>query len=243
MRVKGEARQYFLGYLWWLVEPMLYVAVFYFVFVSLLDNRDPEFLQFLMIGKLTFIWFSKSVNQAANSIEINKGLVAQVRIPQALFPIATVVEGFYRQSVVFVFLFIFLIATGYRASAIWLWLVPLILVNGVVIAGCAMSAALLVCTQRDFKLLIQLGTVFLLFTSGVFWDIHSVQNGELAGWLMRLNPIAVLIDSYRQVLLYGSAPDAQALLLVLVESAVILASMAVAFLRLQFWMAKTVITR
>jgi lipopolysaccharide transport system permease protein len=243
MRVKGEARQYFLGYLWWLVEPMLYVAVFYFVFFSLLNNRDPEFLQFLMIGKLTFIWFSKSVNQAANSIEINKGLVAQVRIPQALFPIATVVEGCYRQSVVFVFLFIFLIATGYRASSVWLWLVPLILVNGVVIAGCAMSAALLVCIQRDFKLLIQLGTVFLLFTSGVFWDIHSVQNGDLAAWLMRLNPIAVLIDSYRQVLLYGSAPDAQGLLLVLVESAVILASMVIAFQRLQFWMAKRVITR
>jgi len=124
-----------------------------------------------------------------------------------------------------------------------LWLVPLIFLNGVLIAGCAMVAALLVCLQRDFKPLVQLGTVFLLFTSGVFWDIHSVQNGDLAAWLMRLNPIAVLIDSYRQVLLYGSAPDAQALLLVLVESAVILASMAVAFLRLQFWMAKTVITR
>lgn len=243
MRVKGEARQYFLGYLWWLVEPMLYVAVFYFVFFSLLNNRDPEFLQFLMIGKLTFIWFSKSVNQAANSIEINKGLVAQVRIPQALFPIATVVEGFYRQSVVFAFLFIFLIATGYMASTVWLWLVPLIFLNGVLIAGCAMVAALLVCLQRDFKPLVQLGTVFLLFTSGVFWDIHSVQNGDLAGWLMRLNPIAVLIDAYRQVLLYGSAPDVQALLLAVVESAVILASMVIVFPRLQFWMAKRIITR
>ena len=243
MRMRGEARQYYLGYLWWLMEPMLYVAVFYFVFFILLNNRQPDFLQFLMVGKLTFIWFSKSVNQAANCIEINKGLVAQLRIPQTLFPIATVVEGLYRQSVVFAFLLAFLVATGCTFSATWIWLVPVILLNVALITGCAMAAALLVCFQRDFRLLIQLGTVFMLFISGIFWDINSVQNAELVTWLMRLNPVAALIDAYRQILLYGSAPDTQVLLWALAEAALILALMVLAFQRLQFWMARRVISR
>ena len=243
MRIKGEARQYFLGYLWWLLEPMLYVAVFYFVFFGLLNSRQPDFLQFLMVGKLTFIWFSKSVNQAANCIEINKGLVAQLRIPQALFPIATVAEGVYRQAVVFGFLLAFLVFSNYPPTSAWIWLLPLILLNTLLITGCAMVASLLVCIQRDFKLLIQLGTVFMLFVSGIFWDINTVQNAQLVTWLMRLNPVAALIDGYRQILLYGSAPDGEVLLWALAEATLILVSMVFAFQRLQFWMARRVISR
>jgi len=106
-----------------------------------------------------------------------------------------------------------------------------------------MASALLVCFQRDFRLLIQLGTVFMLFISGIFWDINSVQNAELVTWLMRLNPVAALIDAYRQILLYGSAPDTQVLLWALAEAALILALMVLAFQRLQFWMARRVISR
>jgi len=82
-----------------------------------------------------------------------------------------------------------------------------------------------------------------LFISGIFWDINSVQNAELVTWLMRLNPVAALIDAYRQILLYGSAPDTQVLLWALAEAALILALMVLAFQRLQFWMARRVISR
>ena len=243
MRIKGEARQYFLGYLWWLLEPMLYVAVFYFVFFTLLNSRQPDFLQFLMVGKLTFIWFSKSINQAANCIEINKGLVAQLRIPQALFPIATVIEGAYRQSVVFGFLLVFLLLSDYPLTPAWIWLMPVMLLNVILITGCAMAAALLVCWQRDFRLLIQLGTVFMLFVSGIFWDINTIQNTELVTWLMRLNPMAALIDAYRQILLHGLAPDAHMMLWAMSEAVLLLTAMALCFQRFQFWMARRVISR
>ena len=38
LHLKGEASRYLLGYLWWLLEPMLYVAVFYIVFEKLLQS-------------------------------------------------------------------------------------------------------------------------------------------------------------------------------------------------------------
>ena len=196
-----------------------------------------------MVGKLTFIWFSKSINQAANCIEINKGLVAQLRIPQALFPIATVIEGAYRQSVVFGFLLVFLLLSDYPLTPAWIWLMPVMLLNVILITGCAMAAALLVCWQRDFRLLIQLGTVFMLFVSGIFWDINTIQNTELVTWLMRLNPMAALIDAYRQILLHGLAPDAHMMLWALSEAVLLLTAMALCFQRFQFWMARRVISR
>ena len=59
LSLKANAQRYFLGYLWWVLEPLLWVAVFYVVFEVLLKNGRADFLIFLAVGKLTFIWFSK----------------------------------------------------------------------------------------------------------------------------------------------------------------------------------------
>ncbi|EED30587.1 hypothetical protein NOR53_501 [gamma proteobacterium NOR5-3] len=72
MSLKADASRFYLGYLWWVLEPLLYVAVFYVVFEVLLGTRRPDFLVFLMCGKLTFIWFSKSVVHASRSIVASK---------------------------------------------------------------------------------------------------------------------------------------------------------------------------
>jgi len=241
--LKGEARQYFLGYLWWILEPLLYVAVFYIVFEKLLQNRQPEFLYFLMVGKVSFIWFSKSVNQAANTLESNKGLIAQIYLRKELLPMAVIHQGFYRQGVVFAFLFLFLAVNGYTVTLTWLWVIPLALIQALLISGCGLLAALLVCLQRDFRLLVQLGTVFLLFMSGVFWDLNAISNEEARRWLLILNPLAALIDAYRQVLMENTSPHISTLFWALGEAILLLALAIGAYSRLQFWIARKVVSR
>ena len=95
-QLTAEARRFALGYLWWFLEPMLYIGVFYLVFHQLLGDRQPDFLVFLAVGKLAFIWFSKSVNQAAGSLLNSNGLIAQLNLPKHLFPLSVVQEGVYR---------------------------------------------------------------------------------------------------------------------------------------------------
>ena len=241
--LKGESRQYFLGNLWWVLEPLLYVGVFYLVFETLLDSRQPDFLYFLIVGKVTFIWFSKSVNQAASSLEANKGLMAQTNLRKELFPLAVILQGLYRQFVVFLFLIGFLIIGGYPPSATWLWLIPLAALQTMLITACGLLGALLVSVKRDFRLVIQLGTVFLLFMSGIFWDLNTVAEAHLRGGLLVLNPLANLIDCYRQVLMRDEAPNAIRLAWVLGESLLLLIPAWVAYDRLQFWIARQVVNR
>ena len=241
--LKGEARQYFLGYLWWILEPLLYVAVFYVVFEKLLQNRQPDFLYFLIVGKLSFIWFSKSVNQASNSLVMNKGLIAQVYLRKELLPMAVIHQGFYRQVVIFAFLLILLLVGGYAPGSVWLWLVPIALIQALLVAGCGMLAALLVCLQRDFRFVVQMGTLFLLFMSGVFWDINAIADETARQWLLRLNPVAALIDAYRQVLMLGAQPNRSTLTWALFEAIVLMGLATWLYRRLQFWIARRVVAR
>ena len=108
MALRADAMKFFLGYIWWVLEPLLYVAVFYVVFNMILTSRQPDFLLFLMTGKLAFVWFSKSVTQASGSIVSSKGLVGKINVPKTLFPMAVIQEGVYKQAAVFVVLFIVL---------------------------------------------------------------------------------------------------------------------------------------
>ena len=241
--LKGEARQYFMGYLWWILEPLLYVAVFYVVFEKLLQNRQPDFLYFLIVGKLSFIWFSKSVNQASNSLVMNKGLIAQVYLRKELLPMAVIHQGFYRQVVIFAFLLILLLVGGYAPGSVWLWLVPIALIQALLVAGCGMLAALLVCLQRDFRFVVQMGTLFLLFMSGVFWDINAIADETARQWLLRLNPLAALIDAYRQVLMQGAQPNLSILSWALFEAVVLMGMATWLYERLQFWIARRVVAR
>ena len=160
-----------------------------------------------MCGKLTFIWFSKSVVQASRSIVASKGLIGKIDLPKSLFPLASVQEGMYRQLAVFALLLSYLALQGYAPSATWLWLLPVLLVQYLLIVLASLVGAYLVCLVFDFTLVIGLAMTFLLFTSGIFWDVRALPDPQMAQWVLNLNPLAFLIDAYRQVLMYGQVPD------------------------------------
>ena len=241
--LRGEARQFYLGYFWWLLEPALYIAVFYVVFQLLLDSRQPDYLYFLAVGKLTFIWFSKSVVQAASSIETNRGLISQVTIRKEVFPLSAIQQGFYRQLVVLSFLLVLLFLSGKGQFHYWFWLLPLMFVQMLLISGVGLLAALVVCWHKDFQHLIQLGMMFLLFVSGVFWDVNAVADADVRRWLLLLNPLATLIDAYRQILLLGSPPKTDLMFVLLCQSLLLLSIAVGAYQIFQSRIALRVLSR
>ena len=210
MLLKADASKFVLGYLWWFLEPLLWVAVFYLVFNVILDKKGrsgTDFVLFLACGKFAFIWFSKTVTQASNSIVANKSIVSKIDTLKSMFPMAVVQESLYRQFSVYLCLFALLAAFGTQITLTWLWLLPVIVVNYLVIVGCSLVGAYLVCLLRDFSKVIPLAMMFLLFTSGIFWDIRGIGNPEKTDLILALNPLAFILDANRQVLLYETPPD------------------------------------
>jgi lipopolysaccharide transport system permease protein len=242
MALKADASRMFLGYLWWMLEPLLYVAVFYLVFDVILDSGRADFLVFLVCGKLPYMWFSGTVNSASYSIAQARGLIGKTALPKLLLPMARVQEGVYRQSAVFAMLLLIVLVAGYEPSWTWLWLLPLALVQYLLIVPCAVAAALLVCVARDFARMVSLGTVFLLFVSGIFWDVRAIPSETTQQFVFAVNPIAFLLDAYRQVLMQGTAPDALHLAVLGAVAALACLATAYAVSRLEQWLALRVLS-
>lgn len=207
MALKADASKFFLGYIWWVLEPLLYVGVFYVVFNVILDSGRADFLVFLMCGKLPFVWFSKSVNQAANGIVLSTGLIGRLDVPKSLFPMAIIQQCTYKQTAVFALLIAVVLAHGYSPGPSWFSLLPVALVNYLMIVACALLGSVLVCYARDFSLVISLGMIFLLFTSGIFWDVRALPDPAMTDTVLSVNPLAFILDAYRQILMANSQPD------------------------------------
>jgi len=209
MLLKADASKYTLGFLWWFLEPLMWVFVFYVVFNLILDSgrRSGDFIVFLACGKLAFIWFSKTVLQASGSIVASHGLVGKINVPKSLFPMSVMQESLYRQSSVYLLLFAILLINGVMPGLSWLWLLPIVLVNYLMIVACGLIGACLVCVVRDFHKFIAVGMTLLMFTSGLFWDVHDIGSPEKTEMLLAVNPLAFILDAHRQALMYHSSPD------------------------------------
>ncbi len=238
--LKSEASKTYLGYLWWLVEPVLFVAALYVVFNRFLQLRTPEFMLFLVCGMIPFMWFSKSVSQSSNSIVAGKGLIAQVAIPKAFFPLLTVSQDLVKQLVVFIAMLGFVLVMGDGITIHWLGLAPIIMVQFGLIVAVALFVSSIVPVFPDFRYLISTGLQVLMFGSGIFYSYEAVLKPEHRA-IFLMNPMANLIKNYRDVLIHGQFPDWSALLGIAIFSIVLCAVMLLVLRRYDSAYARLVI--
>ena len=125
--------------------------------------------------------------------------------------------------------------------ASWLWMVPVMLVMYLMIVAASLVAACLVCIVRDFQKFIPLGMTFLLFTSGIFFDVHDIPNKEKAATLLAVNPLAFMIDAHRQVLMNYAAPDGAHLFMVGLGSLAVIAASILYMRRFNHYLALKVL--
>ncbi len=238
--LKSEASKTYLGYLWWLVEPVLYVAALYLVFGRFLQIRTGDFILFLVCGQIPFMWFSKSISSSSSSIVKGKGLISQVAIPKAFFPLLTVSQDLVKQLVVFIAMLGFVLAMGEGITIHWLGLAPIIMVQFGLIVAVALFVSSIVPVFPDFKFLIGTGLTILMFGSGIFYSYEAVLLPEHRA-IFLMNPMANLIKNYRDVLMYGQFPDWSALLAIAMFSIVLTVVMLLIFRRYDSSYARLVI--
>lgn len=202
--LKMELSRLYLGLLWWVFEPLLYMVAFYIVFDLLFQRGGEGFIGFLLCGLVPWKWFNNAISYASNSLIVNAGLIQQVYVPKIIFPAIVVVTGFYRFLVVLLLLMGFLWIYGYPPNPAWIALPLVVLVNFMLVLGGASLVAFIVPFVPDVKMVLGNVLVLLMFLSGIFYDITQLSTQQQA-WF-ELNPIAGLFTLYRTVLLDAQWP-------------------------------------
>lgn len=218
-----------LGIVWLVVQPLLMLAVYTFVFAIVWSARwgvaptenKVQFALTIFAGLALFEVFGSAVSQAPVLIVFNPNYVKKVVFPLEVLPFAAVLASLKLGLVSLVVLVAGQAVTGGGVSRT-LYLLPVVLVPLVCLtAGLTLLLAALGVFLRDIKPIVS-GLVLnvLFFMTPIFYPLERVPE-----WLreaLAVNPLAVIVESGRRVLVFGQMPDLAGLGIVTLVSLVVL---------------------
>jgi lipopolysaccharide transport system permease protein len=205
LSLKSESSQTHLNYAWVVIEPLLHLSIYYFLFGQLLNAGVENYGLFLLCGLVPWMWFAKAIATSANSIIGGQALMLNSNIAPAFFPLVSIVHSTFKQLPALLLLLALGLATDVKTIS-WslLWLPSILLVQLLLTTALALLLAAIVPFLRDLANLVGTGLTLLMFMSGVIYDYRKMP-GRIGQWL-EYNPLAVLIGSYREVIMEGRPP-------------------------------------
>lgn len=193
-----------LGFLWSMLNPALYLVVFYVVFQVVLDNGLPYFTIYLLSGLLVWNLFSTALSGATGSVVANAALVKKVDFPREILPLASVgaaLVHFFLQGVVLVGAL-----AVFRYEVSWSYvplLVPALLALLALAAGLGVLLSALNVYLRDTQHFLELGLLAWFWFTPIVWYYGIAANaGGSKANLVLLNPVTSITLTFQRAL-YG----------------------------------------
>lgn len=205
--LKTEVANSHLSWMWWILDPLLFMIVYTFVSMIVFQKKEPYLPVFIFIGFNSWNFFSGCLQQSVKLVTSNRAIVSRVYLPKFVLVLERMMTNGFKMTVAFSIVIIMMI--GYRVPIDWkvILLLPLLLM-------------LLVITFAFSSLLLHFGvyvedlanvtTVVLklaFYMSGIIYSIEKRVPYPYNSLLLKCNPMALLVDSMRKVLIYRTMPD------------------------------------
>lgn len=239
-RISVRYRQTLLGVGWAILQPLLMMVIFAIVFSRLanIDSEGAPYALFAYVALLPWTFFSTSVTNATGSLVNNTQLITKIYFPREVLPLTYVVAALFDFSLGLLALGALMAWFQVSITPAVLYLVPLI----ALLAAWALAVAL-VCSAaqvrwRDIGVAMPVLVQVWMFVSPVIYPLSVVPDGWRALYL--LNPVAGIINGFRDVLLRGQRPDAGPLAFAVAVTAVSLPAAYLVFKRTEATMADVV---
>jgi ABC-type polysaccharide/polyol phosphate export permease len=238
--LKVRYRNSVLGIVWSWANPLLMMLVFTVVFNFLFVRSDLEHYHvFLLSALLPWQFFAQSITEATNSIVGNTHLIKKVYFPREVLPISSVLSNLINFIIALPVFFGLALVSGAEISP-WALLLPIpILVQVVFALGMCLILSTLNVFYRDTRIILSVVMQAWFFLTPVFYPITQIgREKTVLGvtfdaqlWLRRLNPMASVVASYRDLLYWGTYTGLDFLLRTAVTSLIVLAIGYLIFLR------------
>lgn len=236
--LRVEVHRYFVGAMWWIIEPIVQLLIYYFVFSVLLGRGGDGYVQFLLVGLVIWRWITGTILEGTSSIQANRHLIQQVYLPKIVLPTITILTQLFKFALVLIVLLAFLVASGYEFSFGLVRLLGMIPLALLFITGATWTCASIAPFFPDFRLLVDQGVRLLFFLSGIFYTGTELSSNYQ--FYFYLNPVAVLVQSFREVLIDDAALSIGRLLTVAAVGIALTALGAVLLVRFDRQYAKVV---
>ncbi len=200
--IKVKYKNSALGLIWSMAAPAMTLAVYFFVFSIVLDNKMPNFVIYLFAGLLLWNLFSLGVLTGTGVVVNNAGIVKKVSFPREILALAAVGSAcvfFFFQSIVMI---LFMIILKAPPDLAYLPLLVLALITGVVLASAlAVLLSSINVYLRDMQHLIEVILTAWFWACPIVYSYQTIEarlGPKGLTWIYLLNPVTPLVVSFQR---------------------------------------------
>lgn len=219
--VKARYKQSILGYFWVILNPLAQMLVMSFAFSVIMriptnSAQHIPYSIFLFVALLPWNLFANSLSASSNSLVNNSSLITKVYFPRSILVLASIisklVDFLFALSILVVYMIIYQIPLSLNI----LWVIPIFFIQEIFTIGLSLFLAAANLLYRDIQYLINLILVLWMYATPVIYPADLVP--ERFRIIFQLNPMAVIVNAYRQTILGGGVPNYTSLFVALAVS-------------------------
>jgi homopolymeric O-antigen transport system permease protein len=210
--LKSRYKRSVLGVAWTLLNPLVTMGVTTIAFARVFKSDVMVYPVYVLSGVLLWGFFSQSTAQAMHGlVYVGTGLLKRVSLPRAIFPVAMVGTGTINLLLGMVPLAIISFALGLRPSAALLFLPVALALTVAFVLGTSLLLSALAVRFTDVLEIFQAGVTAMFYVTPVLYPESVIP--ERWRWLLTLNPMTHLLETFRRPIYLGELPPARTLAL------------------------------
>ena len=208
-----------LGFLWSLLNPLMQIAVWYFVFKIILGNPEENYMAFLITGFLPWLFFSQSVLDSTMCVTQEMALIKKAYFPRVILPLSSLFSNLIHLALAFVVLLGLFAIWRVDVNVHYLLIIPSTLLIALFAYGLSAMLGAWSVFYGDVKFIVGNLLSLWFFLTPVLYSLSGFLNRSvrakewltslIAQWLPAiktlyfLDPVAIGIVGYRSALLNG----------------------------------------
>lgn len=211
--LRGQYKQSVLGYAWAFLNPLTLLLTLSFVFSVLLrfPSQGLPYALFVLVGLLPWMFFANGLSAATDSVSGAMNLVTKVYFPREILPMAAIntkiVDLFFGLIILAGLMMIY----NHPPTETVLWVPLLFAIQLIFTAGLAFPMAALNVYFHDVRYLVGVVLTMWFYLTPVIYPVEIVPSKYQ--FIFDLNPMAILVNAYRRVILLDDSPAMDRLLL------------------------------
>jgi lipopolysaccharide transport system permease protein len=200
-------KQSILGAAWAILQPLALMLMFTFVFSALLKvpSEGVPYPVFSYSALLFWTFFSTSLNNAIPSLETNAALIKKIYFPREFFPMSSILAAVF-DLIIAALIFVgmmFYFHVDFTVNI--LYVIPVLIIQTIFTMGVCFIFSAMNAYYRDVKYALPLVIQLWLYATPIIYPLSLVPERFRTYYM--LNPMAGIIETYRNVLVKGMAPD------------------------------------
>lgn len=205
--IRARYKQSVLGYFWAILVPLINLLVLSVVFSSLfrIPTGNIPYPIFLFVALVPWTFFTTSLSLATSSVLANSSLITKVSLPREILPVTAITARVIDLILSSLILLIFLVIYGINFKLTFFYVPLIFLVQLILMTGVSFFLSATNVFFRDIENVIGLLLMLWMYLTPIIYSSQLIPAHLQL--LFYANPMTAIINAYREVILFGTAPS------------------------------------